>query len=60
MKKAKYNKSLHVLVTEEQHKKISNLSKKTGYSIGEIVRELIDAGNGVIQYDAHGAIKVKK
>ena len=44
MSKKNYSKSLHVLLTPEQHKKLLNVSKKSGDSIGFIIRESIDKG----------------
>ena len=39
---AKYSKSLHILITPEQHSFLEKRSKKSGDSIGKFVRKLID------------------
>lgn len=41
MSKAKYNKSLHVLLTPELHQYLLKESKKSGKSIGSLIRESI-------------------
>lgn len=36
-------KRIHLMVTERQHKKLSAMANKTGYSISELLRRAIDS-----------------
>lgn len=35
-------KRMHLMLTERQHKKMSEMAEKTGYSISELLRRAVD------------------